>query len=176
MIPFAAGSKSWRLLLPPAAEIIIPSTAAVQSSPAEHTAMELEPYVLLTTAVDSTMRGMIMQALDKTRWQAGKRPTVAAVRARLRKYRPRIEATVTNLLRDGVFGTDASVSTSEENMAKIGAAMDEILKLGTWQDIWSYVMFFRGCEGPESGAYGSNIVAISTCELGICGHNHEEKM
>ena len=122
------------------------------------------------------MRGMIVHALDKTRWQAGKRPTVTAVRTRLRKYRPRIEATVANLLRDGVFGTDASVSTSEENMAKIGTVMDECIKVGTWQDIWSYVMFFRGCEGPESGAYGSNIVAISTCELGICGHNHEEKM
>ena len=145
-------------------------------SPVLQDAMELEPYVLFTTAVDSIMRGMIVQALDKTRWQAGKCPTVAAVRTRLRKYRPRIEATVVNLLRDGVFGTDASVSTSEENMAKIGAVMDEVIKLGTWQDIWSYVMFFRGCEGPESGAYGSNIVAISTCELGLCGHNHEEKM
>jgi len=141
-------------------------------------AMELEPYVLFTTAVDSIMRGMIVQALDKTRWQAGKRPTVAAVRTRLRKYRPKIEVTVANLLRDGVFGTDASISTSEENMAKIGTVMDECIKVGTWQDIWSYVMFFRGCEGPVNGTYGthSNLVVMSTCELGMCGHNHKEKM
>jgi len=131
-----------------------------------------------TTAVDAIMNGMIVHALDKTRWQEGKRPTVASVRDRLRKYRPKIEGAVSHLLRNRVFGAAASVSTSEENMAKISAAMDECIKAEAWTDIWFYLMIFPGCSGPASGRYGThgNLVVKTTCELGICGHNHEEKM
>jgi len=135
----------------------------------------MESHILFKTAVDSVMHGVIVQALDRTRWQLGKRPTVKTVRTRLHKYKPKIEAAVADLLRNRVFGTNASVSASEENMAKIGAVMDECIKGEPWMDTWSYLMFFRGCEGLVSGRYGAhnNLVVVSTCELGMCGHNHE---
>jgi len=138
----------------------------------------MESQILFKTMVDSIMHGMIVHALDKTKWQEGKRPTVAAVRTRLRKYKPKIEAAVSDLLRNGVFDTNASVSNSEENWAKIGAVMDECIKGETWMDVWSYLLLFPGGKGPVSGTYGthSNLVVMTTCELGICGHNHEEKM
>jgi hypothetical protein len=117
-------------------------------------------YVLLTTAVDSLIRGMIVHATNKTKWEEGMRPDVAVVQSELRTRKPEVVEGVTDRLRKAVFGDKASVSCTIANMKKIEGVMDDLVRERVWFDIWSLVIFFPGSKGPVSGWYGSNLVVL----------------